>query len=119
MLYTIKEKRRHIEELCRCLSDLIDELNQNDKYPSALRDYKIAKSLAESYLVHGYQQADLNELATNIPDICYRHREWIPPIEFGCEAVYPYIVAGWFEKIDQKYSKVQKAAERVRAIGEY
>lgn len=106
-------------ELALALDSLVSELENSKKYLHFVADYKAAKSLANHYFEVGFTQGDLNELTETIPDFSERHKEWVPPLEEGYESVFPYRVATWFTRIDQKYKKVCEVCERVRAIGEY
>lgn len=115
--YTQKDKEKQLARLVAALSDLIVEVKKAGIFPEKLAAYDKALSFAKELASEGFEQSELNELQANIPDLFYRHKEWVPPLEDESDRSYPYHPAKWFLLIDKKLELVLEIASELRSIG--
>jgi len=115
---TADERATELAELADALTELIGVLLREQLFPEAVPWFQ---EYRERVLACAGgptpEQAELNELARDVPAVIDLHPRWEPPLcrlEDGS-----YAIEDWYVRLQPAHSRVQRAAFSLRITGEY
>ena len=115
--YTIRERRRQLKSLAKSLRELIPTVAANPEFSDRTPLYQVALDETERLLQQGFVQEDLSNLAKSIPDLFFRHKEWMPPVEETDDG--KSVQPEWFVKLESRLVPVLRNAMILRELGYY
>lgn len=113
-IYSDEERREHLQTLVDAIEKLLPELEVNHQSMRDVPAYTQALDRTKQLLSCGFVQSELSELSRAVPRLFWLHKDWIPPLE-GQPPKEPT----WFKRLEPLEGEVQRAAEKLRVVGEY
>jgi phosphoglycerate-specific signal transduction histidine kinase len=113
-IYTEVERREHLHTLVDAIEKLLPELEVDQQSLRHVSAYTQALDKANQLLSCGFIQSELSELSRAVPRLFWLHKDWAPPLE-GLPPTEPM----WFKRLEPLEGEVQRAAEKLRVVGEY
>ena len=115
--YTERDRISQLRELAVALENLIGYLIHNNLFPNKVSEYEYALEQTNILLNHGFDQSQLSVLSRAVPDLFFRHKEWIPPFEDGSNDYSK--PAQWFIDLEKYLQPVLKHSGIISIIGYY
>ncbi|GAB2615468.1 hypothetical protein GCM10027191_09230 [Novilysobacter erysipheiresistens] len=82
-----------------------------------LPQYEGALECTRTLLAHGFTQAELSDLARQVPDVWVRHKDWLPPLEKRPDGTWQE--PPWFPELEAKLRPALSAAWMLSMVGYY
>lgn len=115
--YSTKDRQAQLERLAAALRSLIAVLPSIQEFSSRVGDYESALQRCEALLLKDFTQEQVSELSRSVPDLYFRHKEWVPPLERTPAGEWRE--PDWFVGLEERLQAVLKAAELLRIVGYY
>jgi hypothetical protein len=113
--YSHEDRKNQLHNLRAALKQLIAYLQATNRFVDRIPDYASALVETERLLSQDFKQEDLSSLSRGIPDLIYRHKEWIPPLEKDSSG--QWLEPPWFTELESYLQPVLNAAAILRFIG--
>lgn len=114
--YTKEDRIGQLNALIPALENLITYLKDNELFLDNVHSYEDALDEAKRLLIEGFTQKELGTLERSVPDLFFRHKDWIPPLENEGDYTTP---AKWFEELEKRLQPARAAAGILSIVGYY
>jgi len=117
MYYSLKDRKAQLKELKAALEELLPVVAGLSDYADSVESYRAALVSACALLENGFTQEQAMSVGKSVPDMFYRHKDWVPPSRTGADGA-PH-EEEWFVRAEPKLQAVLAAAGRLAALGFY
>lgn len=114
-LFGHAEKTKDLQELKRSIEAFLPVVRHTVELQQAAEAYQACLEEVERLLSEGFCQKDLSELAAAVPQLFWRHKEWVPPLVQAADGRWEE--PEWFKRAEPIQQRVIEAASQLRVVG--